>query len=84
MHSICISKRQIKIFSRVVMVLRTTFESVLELQAGNVAVSCVSGLLEKRCIRVKLQRKRRRMVIGQKRKGIQPQKKMSKYCLSRN
>lgn len=63
MLSFWISKSHIKIFSRVVMVMRATFEFVLELQVGNTAVSCVSGSLETRCIREKLQGEKRKMVI---------------------
>lgn len=40
MHSFLTSKSHIKIFSRVVMVMRSTFEFVLELQVGNSCLLC--------------------------------------------
>ena len=46
------------------MVMRSMSEFVLELQASNMAVSCVSGSLETRCFREKLQREKRKTVIS--------------------
>lgn len=81
MRSFCISESHIKIFSGDVMVMRSMFEFDLELEADSRAVSCVSGSSETRCIREKLEREKRKLVIKSKRKGIKPQKTTGKCRL---